>query len=54
MIERTISMKNIIFWVIMFVLMIAGSCIAQQPAPAKVEGGLVQGTYEDGLTEEFL
>ena len=43
-------MKNIIFWVIMFVLMIAGLCIAQQPAQVKVEQGLVQATSEDGLT----
>ncbi len=27
-----------------------GFAIAQQPAPVKVEGGLVQGTSEDGLT----
>ena len=34
----------------MFVLSIAGLCIAQQPEPVKVEQGLVQGTSEDGLT----
>ncbi len=34
----------------MFMLMIAGSCIAQQPTPVKVEDGLLQGTSEDGLT----
>ena len=28
----------------------AGPGLAQQPAPVKVEGGLVQGTSEDGLT----
>ncbi len=28
----------------------AGPCLAQQPAPIKVEGGLVQGASEDGLT----
>ncbi len=43
-------MKNIIYFVMMFMLMIAGSCIAQQPVPMKVEGGLVQGTSEGGLT----
>jgi para-nitrobenzyl esterase len=43
-------MKNIIYFVMIFVLMTAGHCIAQQPTPVKVEGGLVQGTSEDGLT----
>jgi carboxylesterase type B len=35
-----------------FVILAAGFCIArvQAPAPVKVEGGLVQGTAEDGLT----
>jgi para-nitrobenzyl esterase len=33
-----------------FVLLAAGFCLALAPAPAKVEGGLVQGTVEDGLT----
>ncbi|HNW49813.1 MAG TPA: carboxylesterase family protein [Prolixibacteraceae bacterium] len=28
----------------------AGLCKAQQPAPVKVDGGMVQGTDEDGLT----
>ena len=27
----------------------AGWCFAQAPAPVRVEGGLVQGTIEDGL-----
>src|ERR1039457_5447021 len=27
-----------------------GLCAAQTPAPVKVEGGLVQGTSEEGLT----
>jgi para-nitrobenzyl esterase len=53
-IERTFSMKNNILFVmmsvLMSVLMIAVSCTAQQPLPVKVEGGLVQGTSEDGLT----
>ena len=42
-------MKNIIYLTMMFVLMIAGTCIAQQPAPVKVHEGLIQGTSEDGL-----
>jgi para-nitrobenzyl esterase len=29
---------------------VTGFCVAQQPAPVKVEGGKVQGTTEDGLT----
>ena len=29
--------------------MIAGTCIAQQPAPVKVHEGLIQGTFKDGL-----
>ena len=31
-------------------MLAAGLGVAQQPAPVKVEGGLVQGTSEDGLT----
>jgi para-nitrobenzyl esterase len=33
-----------------FVILAAGFCLAQAPAPVKVEGGLVQGAVEDGLT----
>jgi len=40
-------MKNVIFLVI---ILTAGLCMAQQPDPVKVEDGLLQGTYEDGLT----
>jgi para-nitrobenzyl esterase len=36
--------------VAIFVISAAGFCIAQPPAPVKVEGGLVQGAVEDGLT----
>src|SRR5512135_979483 len=32
------------------VMLAAGLGMAQQPAPVAVEGGLVQGTSEDGLT----
>jgi para-nitrobenzyl esterase len=35
---------------LLVVMLAAGICIAQQPAPVTVEGGLVQGTSEDGLT----
>jgi para-nitrobenzyl esterase len=42
-------MRNITFLVAMFVMFIAASYSAQQPAPVKVEEGFLQGTYEDGL-----
>ncbi|MBN2062321.1 MAG: carboxylesterase family protein [Deltaproteobacteria bacterium] len=40
------------FPVVIFVILIAGICVAQEPAPApvRVEGGVVQGVVEDGLT----
>ena len=38
------------FWVAIFVILAAGICVAQTPAPVRVEGGLVQGAIEDGLT----
>ena len=34
----------------MFVLISVGSCIAQQPSPVKIDDGLLQGTFEEGLT----
>ncbi|MBN2243878.1 MAG: carboxylesterase family protein [Acidobacteria bacterium] len=33
-----------------FLIFAAGCCFAQPPVPVKVEGGLVQGTLEDGLS----
>jgi carboxylesterase type B len=36
--------------VAVFVMLAAGLCIAQEPAPVTVEGGSVRGTAEDGLT----
>jgi para-nitrobenzyl esterase len=42
------KMKTIL--VTMFVVISTGLGIAQQPAPVKVEGGLLQGKSEDGLT----
>jgi para-nitrobenzyl esterase len=33
-----------------FSILAAGFCLAQAPVPVKVDGGLVQGTVEDGLT----
>ena len=36
--------------VMLFAMSAAAPAIAQQPAPVKVEGGMVQGTNEDGLT----
>jgi para-nitrobenzyl esterase len=41
-------MKRIAF--LIYVLFSAAFSIAQQPAPVKVEEGLLQGTFEDGLT----
>jgi len=32
------------------VILAAGFCVAQAPAPVRVEGGSVQGAFEDGLT----
>ena len=43
-------MRNTILFVAMFVILAAGLVIAQQPAPVKVESGLLQGTSEDGVT----
>jgi para-nitrobenzyl esterase len=34
----------------MFVMISIGSCIAQQPSPVKIDDGLLQGTFEEGLT----
>ena len=43
-------MRKITVLLAMFAMFSAGSGIAQQPSPAKVDGGLLQGTFEDGLT----
>jgi para-nitrobenzyl esterase len=43
-------MKNITLIVAVLMIFAATLCVAQQPAPVKVEGGLLQGAYEDGLT----
>ena len=43
-------MTNRILLSAIFVMFTTGFSIAQQPAPIKVEQGLVQGTSEDGLT----
>ena len=43
-------MRKIALIVTMFAMFGVGSCFAQQPAPVKVEDGLLQGTYENGLT----
>jgi len=32
------------------VILAAGFCITQAPEPVRVEGGAVQGAFEDGLT----
>jgi para-nitrobenzyl esterase len=49
-IEGTYRMRNTILFVPMLVILVAGLVIAQQPAPVKVESGLLQGTTEDGVT----
>jgi para-nitrobenzyl esterase len=46
----TIKMKNKTFSVAVFVIFAVGIGIAQQPTLVKVDGGLLQGTSEDGLT----
>jgi para-nitrobenzyl esterase len=43
-------MKKTAFLVAMFVVFSAGYAIAQQPSPVKVDGGILQGKTEDGLT----
>jgi para-nitrobenzyl esterase len=42
-------MRNRTLLVVMSAMVAAGSGIAQQPAPIRIEGGLVQGTSEDEL-----
>ena len=42
-------MKNALL-VAIYVILLAGFCIAQTPSPVRIEGGSVQGAYEDGLT----
>jgi para-nitrobenzyl esterase len=42
-------MRHRTFLVVMSAMLAAGLVTAQQPAPIRVEGGLVQGTSEDGL-----
>ena len=43
-------MKKIGILTVAFVMFFAFNCIAQQPSPLKVDGGLVQGAIEEGLT----
>ena len=43
-------MKNISFLITLICMLAAGLSIAQQPEPVKVEDGLLQGKYEDGLS----
>ena len=49
MTKGTILMKKIIFLVTMFMMFAVEFVIAQQPAPVKVNEGLLQGSSEDGL-----
>ncbi len=41
--------KNITLLIAMFIMFVSGYSIAQQPSPVKVQDGLLQGTFEDGL-----
>jgi para-nitrobenzyl esterase len=43
-------MSKTILFVAMLVILVAGLVNAQQPAPVKIESGLLQGTTEDGVT----
>jgi para-nitrobenzyl esterase len=43
-------MKKITVLFAMLAMLSAGSGLAQQPSTVKVDGGLLQGTFEDGLT----
>lgn len=43
-------MKKILVLVSTFLVFVAGHCFAQQPAPVRVQEGMVQGTFENGLT----
>ncbi|MFN8257085.1 MAG: carboxylesterase family protein [Bacteroidales bacterium] len=43
-------MKKNIFLIVLFSLIMSGLINAQQPAPVQVDGGLVQGITENGLT----
>lgn len=42
--------RKITFLVAIFMALNAGTGIAQQPSPVKVDGGMLQGAYEEGLT----
>ncbi len=49
-VKGTHRMRNMIFLASMLAMSATGFAIAQQPAPVKVESGLLQGTSEDGVT----
>ena len=48
--KGTVLMKKITFFVVLSVLFAAGCNHKPQPSLVKVDGGMVQGTSEDGLT----
>jgi para-nitrobenzyl esterase len=48
-IKKTFMTKNITLLIAMFIMFVSGYSIAQQPSPVKVQDGLLQGTFEDGL-----
>jgi para-nitrobenzyl esterase len=43
-------MKNISILIVMSVMLFSQQAFAQQPAPVTVESGILQGTFEDGLS----
>jgi para-nitrobenzyl esterase len=43
-------MKNITFYIVLFVFFITGLCFSQQSAPVKISDGVLQGISENGLT----
>jgi para-nitrobenzyl esterase len=49
-IKRIRLMKKTALLLALFAMLSTGSGLAQQPSTVKVDGGLLQGTFEDGLT----
>jgi len=43
-------MKKRPFELLLFAILSTSMIAAQQPAPVKIENGVVQGSFEDGLT----
>jgi para-nitrobenzyl esterase len=43
-------MRNVVFSIVILLSLAELQIMAQQPAPVKVDGGMLQGTFADGLT----